>query len=32
MTQFTGSFSTYDAADGIREELGNLIYDISPEL
>jgi hypothetical protein len=30
MTQFTGSFSTYDAADGIREELGNLIYDLSP--
>lgn len=30
MTQFTGSFSSYDAADGIREELGDLIYNISP--
>jgi len=31
MAQFTGSFSTYDAADGIREELADLITMISPE-
>jgi len=31
MTQFTGTFSTYDAADGIREELADLITNISPE-
>jgi hypothetical protein len=30
VAQFTGSFSSYDAATGIREELSDLIYNISP--
>lgn len=31
MTQVTGTFSTYDAADGINEELAQMVMNIDPE-